>query len=313
MKRWVFRLLVLMALLNVAATVTAFGGLVCDDPVYDFGVLPDSEQVKHTFVVRNTSAETIRIGGVRTTCGCTLANITGMVIPPGGESAVDAVFVLKGRLGPQEKPIHVNAANPADGTLELMIRGVVTREIYLEKDVLHFGAIGAEHRDPLTARIGSEGDQWRLVGVDAAGKSFKVDISDDGREAMVSLLPGAKPGIVRERLRLLTDHPEGHRLPLEVVAVVEGDYTVVPASIRLPAASSDPLRRAVLVRPGAVKALAVTAVTPPDGLMQVNVRTLGNGTLSIVIDNIYVDSVRGKALRLETDAGEIVIPFEVGS
>ncbi len=51
--------------------------------VYDFGSLGPKDIVKKTFVIRNLGAAPLVISRAYTTCGCTTAEITARVIPPG--------------------------------------------------------------------------------------------------------------------------------------------------------------------------------------------------------------------------------------
>ncbi len=51
--------------------------------VHDFGSLGPKDIVTQTFVIRNSGAAPLVISRAYTTCGCTTAEITARVIPPG--------------------------------------------------------------------------------------------------------------------------------------------------------------------------------------------------------------------------------------
>ncbi len=57
--------------------------IVVPDEVYDFGLLGPKDVVTHTFVIRNDGKAPLTISRAYTTCGCTTAEITARVIPPG--------------------------------------------------------------------------------------------------------------------------------------------------------------------------------------------------------------------------------------
>ncbi len=50
---------------------------------YDLGVIPPSAEPSIVFVIRNTGQAPLTISRLYTTCGCTTADLTASVIPPG--------------------------------------------------------------------------------------------------------------------------------------------------------------------------------------------------------------------------------------
>ena len=59
---------------------------------YDFGRIGPQDVVTHTFLVRNDGDAPLTISRAYTTCGCTTAEISADVIPPGQAVTVELVF-----------------------------------------------------------------------------------------------------------------------------------------------------------------------------------------------------------------------------
>ena len=59
---------------------------------YNFGGLWPTAVVRHEFVIRNTGQAPLTISRAYTTCGCTTADITARVIPPGKVALASVVF-----------------------------------------------------------------------------------------------------------------------------------------------------------------------------------------------------------------------------
>ena len=59
---------------------------------YDFGGLWPTAVVNHKFIIRNTGKAPLTISRAYTTCGCTTADITARVIPPGKLAVVSIRF-----------------------------------------------------------------------------------------------------------------------------------------------------------------------------------------------------------------------------
>ena len=66
--------------------------IVLPDDYYDFGRVGPRSVVKRKFLVRNEGEAPLTISRAYTTCGCTVADFTARVIPPGKAALVTLVF-----------------------------------------------------------------------------------------------------------------------------------------------------------------------------------------------------------------------------
>jgi len=66
--------------------------LVLPERSYDFGTIPATEKVSHTFPIRNEGKGTLTISRVYTTCGCTTAELSSRVIPPGKQALLKVIY-----------------------------------------------------------------------------------------------------------------------------------------------------------------------------------------------------------------------------
>lgn len=66
--------------------------IVVPDDSYDFGRIGPTDVVERDFVIQNTGKAPLTISRAYTTCGCTTAEISARVIPPGKVAAVNIVF-----------------------------------------------------------------------------------------------------------------------------------------------------------------------------------------------------------------------------
>jgi len=66
--------------------------IVIPSVYYDFGVVGPTSVVKRQFLVRNEGQAPLTISRAFTTCGCTTADFSARVIPPGKAALVTLVF-----------------------------------------------------------------------------------------------------------------------------------------------------------------------------------------------------------------------------
>lgn len=59
---------------------------------YDFGLIGPQDVVEREFIIRNTGEAPLTISRAYTTCGCTRAEISASVIPPGKAAIVKVIF-----------------------------------------------------------------------------------------------------------------------------------------------------------------------------------------------------------------------------
>lgn len=59
---------------------------------YNFGVVGPQDVVEREFIIRNTGEAPLTISRAYTTCGCTIAEISATVIPPGQVATVKLIF-----------------------------------------------------------------------------------------------------------------------------------------------------------------------------------------------------------------------------
>jgi hypothetical protein len=59
---------------------------------YDFGRIAGNPDVAHIFAVQNTGTEALEIWNLVTSCGCTTAELSSSVIPPGQRADLTVVF-----------------------------------------------------------------------------------------------------------------------------------------------------------------------------------------------------------------------------
>jgi hypothetical protein len=118
--------------------------IVCPEPVFDFGEQENSGFVEHAYVIRNEGSLSLEILGVRATCGCTAVKPDDNVIPPGGETRLQARLDLRGRRGMQIKTITIQSNDPQKPNLNLQMRGTAIEGLRAQPSTLFFGRIGPD-------------------------------------------------------------------------------------------------------------------------------------------------------------------------
>jgi len=84
---------------------------VTDPNEWDFGKVKQEEVLKHDFIFRNMTADTINITGINTSCGCTASQSDKKSLKPGESTLINVSFNSKGYAGQVSQFIYVNTNN----------------------------------------------------------------------------------------------------------------------------------------------------------------------------------------------------------
>jgi len=270
--------------------------LVCDEPVHDFGVVPNAESVDHTFLLCNEGDAPLTIDRVRSSCGCTTTRLGSKVVPAGGTVELAVKLSLRGRRGRQAKSIYVHSDDPVTPRYKLGIACTVRRDIEVEPAAVFFTYPADKDAVKSVRVVSRSGEPLRVTGVAKSGARFfdaRIDGPDTGQavDIRLKLLPGAiAGGSGRQGAVLLrTDHPSYPELAVPVRATVRRDVYMVPRQLNL-VCSDDPNAvspvRSILVRSRTGRAFEITAVTPPAPWIEAVTEEVAEGQFRVLLKGL---------------------------
>ncbi|MBI2432684.1 MAG: DUF1573 domain-containing protein [Candidatus Hydrogenedentes bacterium] len=111
------------------------------EPEFDFGSIDNEEKVEHDFVIKNVGDALLEIARVKTSCGCTVAELKEKSLQPGAETIVSATMSIKGKQGVQTKYLTVESNDPAQPLYRLTLTGTAIASVNIEPRNLNFGRV----------------------------------------------------------------------------------------------------------------------------------------------------------------------------
>ena len=201
----------------VALAVASMAGpkLVCDQPLYDFGKLCNTQAVHHIFILKNDGDAAVEISRVISSCGCVGAMPTQGRIEPGQLLSFDAWINLKGRTGPQSKPVFAVWNNPAPDALPLRLSliGTATASVEAAPCFVSFGVVGTTGVVERVVRVFTPDTNQtvHVTGASCADPRFAARVhtleADHTYAVVVTALEPRAPSSVSTVLTINTDHP----------------------------------------------------------------------------------------------------------
>lgn len=98
---------------------------VIDEPLHEFGTVPQGMKVEHVFRIENVGQAPLRLINANASCGCTVPSFSTVPIPPGQSGEIQVVFNTEGKIGEQRKTVLINTSG-TPAVFEVMIVGTVT-------------------------------------------------------------------------------------------------------------------------------------------------------------------------------------------
>lgn len=213
--------------------------VVVDNDYYDFGEALLGSKVTHSFKLQNKGDGLLKIIGVRTSCGCTVAELPKKELKPGESVDVTVTFDTKGRKGRQLQMVSITTNDPSKPTLRLKIGGVVATLItFSPMEKVYFWNVRRKQGDtkelkifstkniPLKVLEAKPSKDWIAVGVKEIQEGGKT-----GALLKVEVKPNAPKGMFLEfiKLKLVADKEIEQELPVR--GTILGDVSVMPRTL----------------------------------------------------------------------------------
>ncbi len=297
--------------------------LECENAVFEFGTVENTELVKHTFVIKNAGDKPLEIRSIRPTCGCTITDTKPRTVAPGLSTQIPVTLNLKGRRGRQIKNIVVTSNDPKRSTMQLRFDGTATSVIDVQPVSISFGvlpegvlppgkftrtiSVSTTRDEPfeITKVLSSRQLVDTEIKVIEAGKKYEVKVTAKGE---------AKQGVFRETLNIQTTSKAMPNISVPVIATVRGQLTIIPNILQLSSAIKTPQTRYITVRGNSVADFTIqSAECTCSEQAKITVQNKGRYGWRIVVRDITANkSLNGEKIIIRTNVkGKEVIEIPI--
>lgn len=290
--------------------------LYCPSPTYDFGVKENNQVVEHTFLLQNRGTENLIIKNVRTSCGCTMAQMPKKTLIPGEETTVQVFFNLKGRRGNQHQTIVIESNDPLNPVFYLSIQGVASAEVFFDPPSLTFNNINKDTREVKTVTLISNSTlPVKITKIVLNSNEFSARLEKES-DIVVETVPPLREGTISALLTVHTNHPEYQKEVIKVSARVIGELIVSPKWIVLSEGTKS-VTRYINIKSGTVNKFEVIDIELPAPYLKADIVMKNGEHCKIKLSNLRATKdIDGKYIKIITDVKEkktILIPIKVNS
>lgn len=211
-----------------------------EEITYDFGQVREGIKVTHVYTFKNVGTDTLVIGEIKTSCGCTAALASEQKIPPGKEGKINVILDSSsshGR-GKVHRTITVNSNDPDQPKVQLSLTGEVLAEIEIMPPHLNFGTIkkGEERSESVKVRFPLD-PTLRVTKVESLTEGIHAEqvtskSAESGEtEIQITVSRDLPVGTLSGRVQISTTSPSKPTDTIMVIANIQGEITVRPPAL----------------------------------------------------------------------------------
>jgi len=255
-------------------------------------VVPGSE-VETSFTISNRGGEPLRLGKVKTSCGCTKSKLDVTTLLPGTRTTLRVGFLAPVNLGSVRHSVSIPTNDPENPVLEMNLfaeawLGVKTVPQSIDTGYLRPGAV----IERLIQLHSPDGRPFKLKRVITDDPEIRVDPVDTTvaapvHRARVTYRAGDLLGAVRGSVRFLTDREDAPSVDVVIGGQVTGPVVVSPATLEIARSDIGQVVRRTLILQGSPpdKALGLTSVhaNAPWELLDKKVKSFGPGRMTLEV------------------------------
>jgi hypothetical protein len=241
--------------MSAQAPAATWAESMFEELAHDFGSVPRGPLATHPYRLTNNTGQTVRITGVRVSCGCTSATALQGVLAPGQSTVVMAQMDTTRFIGPKTVTIYVQFDQPRWEEVRLSITANSRTDIGITPDTLAFGPTprGTSPARQTTVTF-SGGTQLVSVAAESnyvqiTAKPVRNNGLETAYEVTATIRPDTPVGKWFTDVWLNTNNAASPRLRVPLTVDVEPSLSLSPAVAAFgTVAPGSPAERRVILR-----------------------------------------------------------------
>lgn len=275
--------------------------LVLPESSYDFGSIPQGQQVVHDFVVRNEGGSDLTIHKIAPSCGCTVSTLSSSIIKPGGAETIHVVFDSTGFLGKKNKVVTIVSNSSDSSEAVIKLTGAVVSGVALSPERLDFGEISPAASLATRTRefsVEATDEDARLQATATSLSKFisvrRVRAEPRRITFSVVLNEGAPKGDLRDRLVVEFDGGGRNAVNVPITASILSDLRITPATVSFGLISgTQPVERRLRFENNSGRPVEIEGVVSSDPAVSASVIDLNSGRNGVIVVTLDPRKVRG--------------------
>ncbi len=214
------------------------------ETLFHFGSIEEDASMSHDFIIRNVGGRLLKIEVGKTTCKCTVGDLSKSEIGPGEQTEVRLEWTAKTGPGPFRHGATLLTNDPLRSRIQLTVEGkVIASTTLLRPSVLNYGSTRVgETKEAKLRLISFVAEEIEVVEYEISGEELKSQMEVrfeplgkdqllvpgalSGIEILTTYRAGKKIGPIRGLLTLATHLGDSEKIRVPISSHVVGDISV---------------------------------------------------------------------------------------
>jgi hypothetical protein len=276
----------------------------------DFGSVPRGPTLSHSFLVKNTTPDTVHITSLRVSCGCVTATSERSLLQPGEETFIIARMDTTRFIGVKSVTIFVHFDQPKNDEVRLWVRANGRDDVMLTPETLAYGQVKRGSTPTSSVRVTFQGNgAIHILEAQAESNYVQPTIRELSRtpseatyEVSAKLRSDTPIGRWFTDVWLVLDNQTMPRVRIPLTVEIESPLSVSPSQVLLGDVKvGGEVERRVIVR--GVKPFRVTGVKGTDSA--ISVQDSADASKPVHVLTIHYKAAAAgdftRALEIQTD------------
>jgi len=150
--------------------------IVFKETTHDFGQVPPGGIHSCRFEFKNAGDQRLTILRTKSTCGCTVPNLSKKTYAPGESGHVSVRYHVSTRPGSSRKNVYVNTNDPNNRRMKLTVQATVVQKVAYEPMRIKFLAKGEQIECPEITLKSTDNKPFSVKGFSASGGAITADV-----------------------------------------------------------------------------------------------------------------------------------------
>ncbi len=232
--------MVLGFLVTTPAFASSWANSLFDGLSRDFGSVPRGPVVSHPFRIVNNTRSTVRISGLRVSCGCVTAYALKSTLKPGEDTAVVAKMDTSRFINSRTVTIFVTFDQPSYAEVLLWVRANSRQDVNVFPSSLAYGRIkrGATPVKSTTIALQGSSD-YRILKVKSESNFIQPSLKMISKSAFgvnyklsAKLRSDTPPGRWYTDIWVTTNNPALPKVRIPLTMEVQSSLAITPSVVR---------------------------------------------------------------------------------
>jgi len=210
--------------------------ILIEDPVFDFGQVPQETTIEHDFIVKNIGRKILEIQHTTQSCVCTVTNLRDSKVLPGRFTTIRVQYNTKHMRGRQVVRVNISSNDPNDPIADIIITGFVAGNVLVSPNFIYIEPTPNQTIHKILEVYDPGHGKLKIERVDTTSPNIKIQVipkkyhkaNELAALINVTIKLGISQGLIQEKILIYTNDRKYPVTEVRIEGNAKGYLTIFP-------------------------------------------------------------------------------------